>query len=206
MAHELQLVRLLLVGLRDNSLQEHDLGFVLRNHHPGRVHLLLVRELRGLLGLHVIRNLVVQVLDDHRQQRHHALGLADAVGGLGEGRVRGLELGDLELWFIPLLSQRGALDGALDGAEARGVLVVVLGECVAHLHQQLDGILVVLLSLDEVAVVLRADVRRLVHVRVGLLDHLPGLRDHRLLLFNLSLKLVDLGLVALDLPGQVQDR
>mmetsp|Transcript_36441 Transcript_36441/g.113555 ORF Transcript_36441/g.113555 Transcript_36441/m.113555 type:complete len:277 (+) Transcript_36441:18-848(+) len=106
-----------------------------------RQELLLVVDLGNLLRLHVVLDLVVQVLHDHREQLDDALGLELALALAGEGGLRCLVLRDVEV--RALLCQ----EHALNGPELDGVVRVVRGQRRACTCQELDRILVVLLGL-----------------------------------------------------------
>mmetsp|Transcript_18655 Transcript_18655/g.50595 ORF Transcript_18655/g.50595 Transcript_18655/m.50595 type:complete len:749 (+) Transcript_18655:2-2248(+) len=197
------LVVLVLRALADHVTQVHLLGLELALEPVRRGELPLELELGELLGLHAVLDLVVQVLHDHAQELDDALGLVPPVALAGEDGLRRLILGDIKV--RPLLREGEALHVALDRPELDRVVAVVRGQRRLRLGQQLDGVLILGLGVQEGGVLFLALLLHGGDLSLDLLDLIDGLDLLVGELLDDALKLVDGSLVLLDEPLDVGD-
>mmetsp|Transcript_86490 Transcript_86490/g.201265 ORF Transcript_86490/g.201265 Transcript_86490/m.201265 type:complete len:354 (-) Transcript_86490:1195-2256(-) len=137
------LVSSLKLTLGDHALQADLLGLEFGQHRFGSLELFLKIKLCKLFSFHGIADLVFKVLHDHGDELDNAFGLVLAAALAGEGGLRSLVRGNLEL--RALLRQRCPLHRP----KLNRVVCVVGRQDVPGRLQQHNGILVFLLGRQE---------------------------------------------------------
>mmetsp|Transcript_71902 Transcript_71902/g.210642 ORF Transcript_71902/g.210642 Transcript_71902/m.210642 type:complete len:256 (-) Transcript_71902:1192-1959(-) len=190
---------MLTCACRDHALQVDLLRLQARLQLVGGGQLLLVVQLRKLLRLHTVADLVAQVLHDHGQDGDDALGLELPLPLPRERGIGGLVRRHLEVG--PLLGHRNPLDRS----KLDRVVGVVGSQDVARLGKQRDRVLVLRLRLQERLVLSRALSRHVADLSRRRVDRNPGLGLLRPQVVDDVQELLELHLVFLDLPGDFCD-